>query len=72
MPMIRPGLRDEDAIIVLSALFGGGSNRPDPARIRLANRAEVLWQLKCDASGSLHKPDAEKEAAKLLQAFGAH
>ena len=46
---------------------------PDPARIRLASAAlQVLQQLKRDASGGLHEPDAEKEAAKLLQALGAH
>jgi hypothetical protein len=55
----------------------GGTN-PNPARItkiRLANRTEVLQQLRRDASGGIiytngiHERDAEKEAAKLLQAF---
>ncbi len=57
-----------------------GGRNPNPARIakiRLSNRAEVLQQLRRDASGGIiytngiHGRDAENEAAKLLQAFEA-
>jgi len=66
-----PQVRSVAIQFIHSMLFGGGTNRPNPAKIQLTNRAKVLQQLKRDASGGLHEPDAEKQAAKVLQALDA-
>jgi|GEM_PF-6584487 len=75
---------DPDPVIRSNAIqwvyWKVGGAHPNPAkiaRIRFTNRAEVLQQLRRDASGGIiyangvHEKDAEKEAAQLLQAFEA-
>jgi hypothetical protein len=72
-----PQVRSTAIQCIYSHLFGGGTDQPDPAKIRLANLVEVLRQLRRDASGGIiytngiHDNDAEKKAAKLLQTFDA-
>ena len=70
-----PAVRSNAIQWVYSKLGGTALDSGKIARTRLINRAEVLQQLRRDASGGiiysngLHEKDAEKEAAKLLQAF---
>ena len=67
-----PRIRSIAIQCIYSHLFGE-TNRKDPAKIKLTNRADVLQQLRRDASGSLrsiHEYDAQREPAKLIQALG--
>ena len=73
LSFIADRIGDPDPRIRSSALqfihskLSGGTNRPDPAKIRLTHRAEVLEQLRRDASSG----PLTQQAATVLQALGA-
>jgi hypothetical protein len=63
-----PEIRSIAIQCIHSKLFGGGTNRPDPARIQLSDRGKVIQQLKNDVTEQ--RPHAS-QAQKILGTLNA-